>query len=75
MLSAEEFLVKTSLYKDEVPKVDSKFKYHKMTIHVCNRNNLRDFLHEAAKYFEIILWMTSKFDYTQQLSESIQESV
>lgn len=49
VISGEDCLVKTSLYKSELPRVDAKFKFMKMNIYVCHRPGVKEFLQQASK--------------------------
>ena len=75
VISFEDCLVKTSLYKSELPRVDSKFKFQKLSVYICNRNHLVEFLRAAKENFEVILWLNSQEDYAEQLIKGFLASI
>lgn len=68
VLSLEDCLLKTSMYKEEMPRVDGSFqKFNNLKIFVCFRPYLISFLQNLQKYFEIILWSSSQTEFTKEI--------
>ena len=67
--------MKTSLFKDEFPRINGSFEFKKMKVYICFRNFLKEFLFEAQKYFEIIVWSSSQADYSESLINIIQDKL
>lgn len=64
-------MLKTSIFKEELPRVDSSFKFKKLKVFVCFRNGLKEFLFEAQKYYEVVAWTSSQAQYSQMLIQTI----
>ena len=59
ILSLDDCLLKTSIFKEELPRIDGEFIYNKMNIFVCFRPGLMAFLNLLKIHFELILWSSS----------------
>lgn len=59
VLSLDDCLLKTSIFKQELPRTDGHFKFQKLEVYVCFRNHLAEFLQELKKHFELIIWTSS----------------
>ena len=59
IIALDECILKTSIFKDEFPRVDGFFDYQKLKIYACFRKDLKMFLEESQKYYEIIAWTSS----------------
>ena len=44
VISLDECVLKTTIFKEEFPRIDCIFKYQKLKIYVCFRNHLKQFL-------------------------------
>jgi TFIIF-interacting CTD phosphatase-like protein len=66
-LSLDDCLLKTSIFKHDLPRIDGEFVYNNLNIYVCFRPRLFDFLASLRKDFELILWSSSEEDYTAKL--------
>lgn len=75
IISLDECVLKTSIFKEEFPRVDCMFNYQKLKIFVCFRNFLKEFLESLQKHFEIIAWTSSQSDYTELLVDTIQNTL
>jgi TFIIF-interacting CTD phosphatase-like protein len=71
-LALDGSLLKTSIYKDELPRVDGFFIYSKLKIYVCFRKRMIEFLRALQEKFEIIAWQSSQKDYAQSIIELIE---
>ena len=71
----DECILKTSIFKDEFPRVDGYFDYQKLKIYVCFRKDLHMFLTEASKVFEIIVWTSSTEEYSNLIVDLIEKSL
>jgi len=47
ILALDECILKTSIFKDEFPRVDGFFRHQKLKIYTCFRKDLNIFLKEA----------------------------
>ena len=47
VIALDDCVLKTSLFKEEFPRVDGSFDYQKLKIYVCFRKDLEHFLKEA----------------------------
>lgn len=72
ILTIDDCLLKTSIFKEELPRHDSSFKFGKLEVHVCFRNYLKEFLFEAQKYYEVIAWTSSQSEYSKMLINTIE---
>ena len=59
VLPLDNCLLKTSIFKDELPRIDGLFTYQKLKILVCFRNFTSLFLRNLQKEYEIIAWQSS----------------
>ena len=75
IISGDECILKTDIYKDQIPRVDSKFKFMKLDILVCNRRFLKEFLYGAKKYYEVILWTSSQGKYAEGMIAAMEEQL
>lgn len=46
ILSLDDCLLKTSIFKHDLPRVDGEFIYNNLNIFVCYRPHMNDFLTE-----------------------------
>jgi TFIIF-interacting CTD phosphatase-like protein len=67
VIALEENMLKTSLYKEELPKVDGMFKYQNLKIFMCFRKGFAELIEHCSKLFEIIVWTSSNRDYSNAL--------
>lgn len=60
IISLDRLILTTNLYKDQLPKVDGTFSLTKtLKLFVCLRPFAREFMREASKYFELVVWTSS----------------
>jgi hypothetical protein len=59
ILALDNCILKTSIFKDELPRIDGLFYYQKLKILVCFRNDFLAFLRKMSKNYEIIAWQSS----------------
>lgn len=64
ILTIDDCLLKTSIFKEELPHVDATFKFKTLKVHVCFRKYLKEFIHEVKKYYEVIAWTSSQLEYS-----------
>ena len=75
VFALEDCILKTSLYKDDLPKTDGFFTFKMMRIYFCFRNDLRQLMMQLSDFYEIIIWSSSARDYTKLLIDSLQEAL
>ena len=59
ILSLDDCLLKTSIFKQDLPRIDGEFVYNSLNIYVCFRPMLISFLTILKPHFELILWSSS----------------
>lgn len=59
ILSLDDCLLKTSIFKHDLPRVDGEFIYNNLNIFVCYRPHMQEFLNQLKDNFELILWSSS----------------
>lgn len=62
------------MFKEELPNLDSCFKYQAIKLKACYRPGMIEFLNELSKHFEVVAWSSSKLDYTQEIVKMIEDS-
>lgn len=67
VIGLDGVLMKTSVFPKEIPHVDAQFQFNHITVYVCFRPHMREFIEECASRFELILWSSSPSDYTDLL--------
>lgn len=68
VLGLEDCILKTSMYKEELPRVDGSFeRANNFKIFVCFRPYLSTFLQNIQKSFELILWSSNQTEYSNDL--------
>ena len=67
ILALDNCILKTSIFKDELPRIDALFYYQKLKILICFRNDFLAFLKQMSKYYEIVAWQSSQNDYSDQI--------
>jgi hypothetical protein len=75
IIGLDGFLMKTTVLPKEFPRIDAQFSYNKITVYVCFRPHLREFIEECAKKFELILWSSSPPDYSEKLFNTLPEDL
>jgi hypothetical protein len=65
ILALDNCILKTSIFKDELPRIDGLFYYQKLKILVCFRNDFLAFLRRMQPHYEIIAWQSSQPDYSE----------
>ena len=75
VLALDNCILKTSIFKDELPRIDGLFFYQKLKILVCFRNDFKAFLKTMQKYYEIIAWQSSQLDYSEQIINLIESAL
>lgn len=59
ILSLDDCLLKTSIFRHDLPRIDGEFIYGGLNIFVCYRPHLKEFLTTLKQNFELILWSSS----------------
>ena len=59
ILSLDDCLLKTSIFKHDLPRVDGEFIYNNLNIYVCYRPYMHEFINTLKEQFELILWSSS----------------
>ena len=59
ILTIDDCLLKTSIFKEELPQVDAQFSFKKLKVYVSFRSYLSEFLHSLKKYYEVVAWTSS----------------
>eukprot|EP00347_Sterkiella_histriomuscorum_P006363 403353046 len=72
ILSLDDCLLKTSIFKHDLPRVDGEFIYNNLNIFVCYRPYMEEFLETMKESFELILWSSSQSDYTEKLLQILE---
>lgn len=72
IFSLDDCLLKTSIFKEDLPRVDGEFIYNKLNIFVCFRPYLKECIELLRPHYELILWSSSQHDYTEQLLEILE---
>ncbi|CDW86447.1 nli interacting factor-like phosphatase family protein [Stylonychia lemnae] len=67
ILSLDDCLLKTSIFKEDLPRIDGEFVYNGLNIFVCYRPYMNELLASLKQSFELILWSSSQPDYTEKL--------
>jgi hypothetical protein len=49
-------MLKTSIFPEELPRVDGSFVYSKLKIYVCFRKKFREMIGALKDKFELIAW-------------------
>jgi hypothetical protein len=75
IIGLDGFLMKTSVFPKEIPRIDAQFSYNNINVYICFRPNLREFIEECAKNFELILWSSSPQEYTEKLFKTLPEDL
>ena len=75
VFALEDCILKTSLYKDELPNSDGFFTFTKLKIHYCFRNDLKLLIMRLSVFYEIVIWASSTRDYTKLLIDSFQKAL
>jgi len=75
VLSLDGCLIQTSIFKDEMPRVDGTFKFNSLKVNVCFRPFLKEFILELQSYFELIIWTSSQSEYSQGLIKILEEKI
>jgi TFIIF-interacting CTD phosphatase-like protein len=75
IIGLDGFLMKTSVFPKEIPRIDAQFSYNNITVYVCFRPHFREFIEECAKRFELILWSPSPSEYTEKLFNTLPENL
>ncbi len=65
ILTLDDCLLKTSIFKTDLPRVDGAFDYNNLTIYVCFRPHLTEMMDSLKTHFELIVWTSSQNDYTE----------
>jgi hypothetical protein len=45
VLALDDCILKTSIFKDEFPRIDGQFVFQKLQVYVCFRKHLKEFVH------------------------------
>ena len=75
IIGLDGFLMKTSVFPKELPSVDASFPFNNITVYVCFRPHMREFIEECASIFELILWSTSLPEYTEPLFATLPKDL
>lgn len=75
IIGLDGFLMKTSVFPKEIPRVDAHFSFNKITVYVCFRPHYREFIEECRKHFELILWSSSPPEYSEKLFNTLPEDL
>jgi phenolic acid decarboxylase len=75
ILALDGCILKTSIFKDELPRIDGVFYYQKLKILVCFRNDFLAFLNHVKKNYEIIAWQSSQLDYSEKIINIIESTL
>ena len=75
ILALDNCILKTSIFKDELPRIDGLFYYQKLKILVCFRNDFLAFLRKMQKDYEVIAWQSSQHDYSEQIINIIENTL
>ena len=75
VIGLDGFLMKTSVFPKEIPRVDAQFSYNNIKVYVCFRPHFREFIEGCAKIFELILWSSSPPEYTEKLFITLPENL
>lgn len=76
IISLDRLILTTNLYKDHLPRVDGTFSLTKtLKLFVCLRPYAREFLREASKYFELVVWTSSQREYSDQLIGLLEKEI
>ena len=67
VLALDGSMLKTSIFPEELPRVDGSFVYSKLKIYVCFRKKFREMIGALKDKFELIAWQSSQQDYAQHI--------
>ena len=56
VLTLDGSMLKTSIFPEELPRVDGSFVYSKLKIYVCFRKKFREMIGALKDKFELIAW-------------------
>ena len=72
VLAIDGSMLKTSIFAEELPRVDGTFIYQKLKIHVCFRKFFREMISQLKEKFELIAWQSSQKDYAQHIVAMVE---
>lgn len=49
-------MLKTSMFPDDLPRIDGEFIYSKLKIYVCFRKYFQEFILNMKDKYELIAW-------------------